>query len=147
MTRTIPWVAYIEDALKNLKSGYARPDCSTDILHAYDGTIVEHPVDESRTPNLPRVFRGIIASSNTVLKRPKKRDQLKKKYDVYAIEMETSGVSDATWEAGIGYYAVRGICDYCDSFKNDIWHNYAALAAAAYTRALIEKIPRYPLID
>lgn len=147
LTRTIPWVAYIEDALKNLKSGYARPDCSTDILHAYDGTIVEHPVDESRTPNLPRVFRGIIASSNTVLKRPKKRDQLKKKYDVYAIEMETSGVSDATWEAGIGYYAVRGICDYCDSFKNDIWHNYAALAAAAYTRALIEKIPRYPLID
>ena len=55
--------------------------------------------------------------------------------------MEGSGVADATWEAEIGYYVVRGISDYCDGHKNDIWHNYAALAAAAYTRALIEKLP------
>jgi nucleoside phosphorylase len=32
---------------------------------------------------------------------------------------------------------IRGICDYCDSHKNDEWHNYAALVAAAYARELL----------
>jgi len=36
---------------------------------------------------------------------------------------------------------VRGICDYCDDNKNDLWQGYAAVVAAAYTRALLELIP------
>jgi hypothetical protein len=33
---------------------------------------------------------------------------------------------------------VRGISDYCDNrTKNDVWHGYAALAAAAYVRGLL----------
>ena len=42
---------------------------------------------------------------------------------------------------GIGYLVVRGICDYCDAHKNDTWQNYAAPAAAAYVRALLEALP------
>lgn len=41
----------------------------------------------------------------------------------------------------VGYLVVRGICDYCDSHKNDDWQQYAAIVAAAYTRALIESMP------
>lgn len=135
-----PWNIYVEKALEQLKSNYMRPDNSTDILRDCNGVPIEHLVDEGRNNKYPRIFNGKIASSNTVLKNPEKRDLLKKEHDVYAIEMETSGIADTTWEAGIGYYGVRGICDYCDSYKNDIWHRYAALVAAAYTKALIEQM-------
>ena len=56
--------------------------------------------------------------------------------------MEGSGIATATWISGsTGYLLIRGVCDYCDSHKNDMWQGYAAAVAAAYTRALIESIP------
>ena len=36
---------------------------------------------------------------------------------------------------------VRGVCDYADGSKNVMWQPYAALCAAAFTRALIEQLP------
>ena len=33
---------------------------------------------------------------------------------------------------------IRGTCDYCNPTKGDSWHNYAAVAAAAYARCVIE---------
>jgi nucleoside phosphorylase len=36
---------------------------------------------------------------------------------------------------------IRGISDYCDTHKNDIWHGYAAAVAAAYARQLFFHIP------
>jgi hypothetical protein len=56
-----------------------------------------------------------------------------------AIPVPSSDVSK--WVGQAGYLLVRGICDYCDNGKNDIWQGYAAIAAAAYTRALIEHLP------
>ena len=38
-------------------------------------------------------------------------------------------------------FGEAGICDYCDSHKNDDWQKYASIVAAAYTRALIETMP------
>lgn len=134
-----PWEKYIEDAQANLADTYMRPHSSTDVLYDYDGNIVNHPIDENRA-FAPYLFSGKIASSNTVLKDPRKRDDLKRNHGVYAIEMEASGIADTTWESGIAYYVIRGISDYCDSHKNNKWHKYAALAAAAYAKALIEKV-------
>ncbi|GFF25367.1 isoform 2 of ankyrin repeat domain-containing protein 50 [Aspergillus udagawae] len=37
---------------------------------------------------------------------------------------------------------IRGICDYSDSHKNKQWQGYAALAAAAYAKELLEYVPR-----
>jgi len=74
-------------------------------------------------------------------KDPKAIDELREKFGVKAIEMEGSGIADATWTHDIGYLVVRGICNYCDSHKNDEWQQYAAVVAAAYTRALIESMP------
>ena len=37
-----------------------------------------------------------------------------------------------------GYLIVRGICDYCDENKNDLWQKYSAVVSAAYVRALLE---------
>lgn len=135
-----PWEKYIMEAIDVLSDKFKRPDVSTDILYDYDGNPIAHPIDDNRN-QFPYVFSGKIASSNSVLKNPKKRDQLKRDYKVFAVEMEGAGIADATWENNIGYYVVRGISDYCDSRKNNRWHKYASLVAAAYTRALIEKIP------
>ena len=84
---------------------------------------------------------GGIASANNLLKNPNKRKMLKDKYGVLAVEMEASGVADATWTNTVGYLVVRGICDYCDTYKNDLWQEYAALVAAAYTCSIVESIP------
>jgi nucleoside phosphorylase len=84
---------------------------------------------------------GRNAQSNTLLKNEDKRDLLGEQHNVKAVEMEGSGIADATWTMGEGYTVVRAIVDYCDLKKGDCWHKYAALAAAAYTRALIESIP------
>ena len=87
------------------------------------------------------MFIAPIASANKLLKNPIKRDQLRVKFRVKAVEMEGSGIADATWSHEIGYLVVRGICDYCDSKKGDNWQAYAAAVAAAYTRALLESMP------
>jgi nucleoside phosphorylase/tetratricopeptide (TPR) repeat protein len=143
-----PWVAHIARA-KDLE-GVARPAPAMDVLYAWtkapDGSAtkghrIRHPRDDQRRQGEPRVFLGPIASSNSVQKDPFKRDALRDKYGVKAVEMEGSGVADASWVAGVGYLVVRGTCDYCDPEKNDIWRGYAAVIAAAYARALLEAIP------
>lgn len=35
---------------------------------------------------------------------------------------------------------IRGICDYADSYKNDVWKGYAAATAAAYAKKLLYMI-------
>ncbi len=35
---------------------------------------------------------------------------------------------------------IRGICDYADSHKNDAWHLYAAMPAAAYGKEFLQYI-------
>jgi nucleoside phosphorylase len=137
-----PWVTFIEQALTRLN--VKRPDDATDVLVSSDNpnVIVSHPADPDRDPGQPRAFSGSIASANNLLKDPKKRDQLRDKYHAKAAEMEGSGIADASWFQGDGYFVVRGICDYCDSKKDDPWQRYAAVVAAAYVRALLETMPR-----
>lgn len=138
-----PWLVHLERA-RNLDNA-ARPDESEDILYDFkepaNPKSIPHPSDRKRTTGQPRIFKGTIASASILQKNPKVRDELGKKYGVKAIEMEGSGIANATWEMDSGYLVVRGICDYCDPAKNDVWQEYAAVAAAAYTRALLESVP------
>ena len=136
-----PWEKYIVQALSQLKIG--RPSDDKDILYNSDNQDekIPHPEDPKRIKGQPRVFTGPIASANILQKDPNARDKLREKFKVKAIEMEASGIADATWNHEAGYLVVRGICDYCDSHKNDDWQQYAAVVAAAYTRALIESMP------
>jgi nucleoside phosphorylase len=140
-----PWETSISSVLKQLK--WKKPAAKTDVLHdSKDPTkLIEHPTDSQRRGTKPRVFSGTIASSNELLRRPDKRDELRDKHGARAVEMETSGIADATWNHGAGYFAVRGICDYCDPAKNYDWQEYAAAVAAAYTRALLESMPGQPI--
>lgn len=137
-----PWLEHIENMCQ--RTNTTRPSPDTDVLYSSDDPtlVISHPNDPSRVDGQPRVFSGKIGSANIVLKNPKKRDYLRDNFNVRAIEMEGSGVADASWKMDAGYLVVRGICDYCDSKKNDAWQKYAAIVAAGYVRALIESIPR-----
>ncbi|KAJ6437571.1 hypothetical protein O9K51_09777 [Purpureocillium lavendulum] len=80
------------------------------------------------------VHYGTIASANSVMKNAKERDQLSRdpELNVLCFEMEAAGLMN-----NFPCLVIRGICDYSDSHKNDEWHKYAALAAAAYARELL----------
>lgn len=137
-----PWDAYIERAIESLGCQWHRPAEDLDILiDSISQKSIGHPADSLRRQGKPRVFHGPIASANKLLKNPAKRDSLRDQFRVKAFEMEGAGIADATWNAEIGYFVIRGTCDYCDLNKGDSWHYYASVIAAAYTKALIEEMP------
>ena len=80
------------------------------------------------------VHYGIIASANSVMKNAVERDRYAKnpEMNVLCFEMEAGGLMN-----NFPCLVIRGVCDYSDSHKNDEWHKYAALAAAAYARELL----------
>lgn len=133
-----PWEGWIRQLCSMLRVEY--PGEEHDVLFSTTDphARITHPIDDDRRPGIPRVFRGAIASANKLLKNPYKRDQLGRKFKAKAVEMEGSGIADATWSGARGYMVIRGICDYCDGSKGDRWQRYAAVVASAYARALLE---------
>jgi len=159
-----PWERYIESSLESLTPDFVRPSAETDLLcepnwrdpkriisnlagwakTLFDGNpkypAIPHPFDDARRNNQPRIFFGLIASASRVLKDQTVREHLRKLHHIKAVEMEAAGAAHACYVKNIGYLVVRGTCDYCNPDKNKVWQEYAVLAAAAYTRSLLEEI-------
>ncbi|KAL5592635.1 hypothetical protein FOBRF1_013661 [Fusarium oxysporum] len=95
---------------------------------------IERPIDDD--DSFVVVHRGTIASGELVIKDAKKRDVLAREHGVLCFEMEAAGAL-----ADFPCMVIRGISDYCDSHKNDVWHGYAAAVAAAYARQLLFHMP------
>ncbi len=133
-----PWEEYLQRLLAN--AVFARPPAGSDVLRDAQGRRVRHPRDSARRAGRPRVFRGIIGSSDILLRDSAVRDEFASAHALRAIEMEASGIASAAWDHAQPYGIVRAACDYGDPNKNDLWHNYAAAAAAAYARSLIERL-------
>lgn len=75
---------------------------------------------------------GLVASGDLVLKSAARRDELATKQKVIGFEMEGAGAWD-TFPTVI----IKGVCDYADSHKNKKWQKYAAVTAAAATKAFL----------
>lgn len=132
-----PWEKIINEAQRTLDKNWKRPSPVKDKFSSGQGS-----KDLLRRKGHPRIFHAPIASANVLLKDPKLRDQLRDQYGVGAVEMEASGIADASWVSeAAGYLIIRGTCDYCDADKNDDWQKYAALIAAAYARSVVEQLP------
>jgi nucleoside phosphorylase len=80
------------------------------------------------------VYYRTIASGNTVIKNATLKDAYAKdlELNILCFEMEAAGLIN-----NLLCLIIRGICDYCDSYKNDKWHKYVALTAAVYARELL----------
>ena len=78
---------------------------------------------------------GVIASGNQVVKDSTVRDRLRDEFDALCVEMEAAGLMN-----DFPCLVIRGICDYADIHKNDGWHAYAAMTAAAYAKEFLQYI-------
>jgi Nucleoside phosphorylase len=138
----MPWLKWIERGLSKLE--IERPSSSTDILLWPDEQGERVPyirlTNTRRVDGQPLIFAGKIGSANTLLKDYRTRDKLREIHGFRAIEMEGAGVAEAAWNVRATYFVVRGISDYCDENKNNDYHDYAALTAAAFARVLLESV-------
>ena len=82
------------------------------------------------------VHFGTIASADILMKDAKFRNRLAAEYGVLCFETEAAGLMN-----DFPCLVIRGICDYSDTHKNDMWQGYGAAAAATYARQLLESIP------
>jgi nucleoside phosphorylase len=80
----------------------------------------------------PEIHFGSFASADTVMKSGKHRDQLAETEQVIGFEMEAAGI----WN-NLPCIIIKGVCDYADSYKNEIWQGYAAATAASCTKAFL----------
>ncbi|KAL4945913.1 hypothetical protein BDV06DRAFT_235842 [Aspergillus oleicola] len=116
-----------------------QPDC---IHNAADTTCDNHlhfqMARAARTSDYPHIHYGLIASGNKVVRDAGLRDRLGRKYGILCFEMEAAGVLNA-----LPCLVIRGICDYSDSHKSNLWQGYAAATAAAYAKLLLTEVRGY----
>jgi nucleoside phosphorylase len=80
--------------------------------------------------------QGRIATGNAVIQDGEERDRIGRQCDgALCVEMEAAGVG-----VNRPCLVIRGISDYADSHKDDVWKSYAAGNAAAFARELLCKI-------
>jgi nucleoside phosphorylase len=83
---------------------------------------------------------GRIATGNTVIQDGEQRDRIRTRCDgALCVEMEAAGV-----DVNRQCLVIRGISDYADSHKSDMWRSHAAGNAAAFARELLCRVPSSP---
>lgn len=99
----------------------------------------EQEVEREERESLdPEIHYGLIASGNTLVKDAATRDSILETLgdECICFEMEAAGLMN-----NFPCLVIRGICDYADSHKNDIWQRYAAATAAAYAKEFLGVVP------
>ncbi|KAL1424507.1 hypothetical protein MTO96_020063 [Rhipicephalus appendiculatus] len=146
-----PWERYIEDGLRALadqESDFARPPESSDRLYmsigAKDLIEVAHPAPppgatDHRLPGRPVVHFGSVASGlGSVVRDDTRRHALAEEHGVRAFDTGFDTVVESIYGNRKDHYAfIRGIADYKDGSKGREWQPYAALAAAAFMKAVV----------
>lgn len=138
--------AIVQQLPRLAKVGYVHPGPKNDVLHCsnveghqegnhcaqcQDGIIDRKP----REDDSPEVHYGVIASGNELMKNVVERDRLGREFGAKCVEMEAAGLMN-----DFPCIIVRGICDYADSKKNDVWQEYAAVTAAGFAKELLATV-------
>ncbi|KAJ0424773.1 hypothetical protein BJY00DRAFT_221205 [Aspergillus carlsbadensis] len=136
------------DQYPRLKADFSHPGAQNDVLYQPDYghasknrtcttcDLTKTITRTARDSSEPVIHYGLIASGNQVMKDAITRDRLKHDLDVLCFEMEAAGLVD-----DFPCLVIRGISDYADSHKNDMWRYYAAATAAAYAKELLNSMP------
>lgn len=143
-------MAAVLDANPRLRMKFSRPDPSSDRLYQ---TEIVHPLGQEscqqvcdlsflvprheRTYNgEPAIHYGLIASANQLMRDAMIRDQLAAEKGVLCFDKVAAGVMNH-----FPCLVINGICSYSDSHGTGEWVGYAAMAAAAYAKELLQQIP------
>lgn len=145
-----PWEKYMEEGLQLLagqEASFARPPKETDRLYMNigDNQVIEvqHPEAPEgviRPANVPAVHFGVMGAGRPVRNEVSRHD-FASRYSVYCCDSEF----DQVLESIVGnrkdsFMFVRGVSDYINGMQNKEWQPYAALAAAAATKAIIKSL-------
>ncbi len=136
-----PWEKWLDEGRPPNLTGYQRPPQHTDVLRDGGGNRLHHPhrnVSGHRKGH-PKVHYGAIGSADRSLRDAAARDQLASRHSFLAIEMEGAGIGSSSFLNNLEWFVIRGISDYGDGQRNEIWRRHASLAAASYLRALLAK--------
>ena len=148
-----PWEDYSASGailLRDQQVNFERPGPETDRLFMNLGgddliEVAHPPVPPDAPaprPGCPTIRFGAIASGKPILTGDQMRVDFAARHQCLAIDTEF----DQVLESIVGnrkdsFVFVRGISDYLDGTKSADWQPYAALSAAAFTKAIIEQIP------
>jgi nucleoside phosphorylase len=95
-----------------------------------------------RISTVPKVHYGLIASSNQVMRDGETRDRLANKFGIICFETEAAGLMD-----NFPCLVIRGVSDYSDTHKNDLWQPYAAATASAFAKEILYAVPAVTKAD
>ena len=84
-----------------------------------------------------KIHYGTIASGNRLIEDAQERDLIVKWLEQENVkpicfEMEAAGLMNS-----FPCVVIRGICDYADEHKNDVWQKYSAATAAAFAKEFL----------
>jgi nucleoside phosphorylase len=134
------------DRNPRLRRQYQRPGNHTDrlfksqITHDSSRAINEsdlvHRRERTEEEDNPAIHYGLIASANQRMNDATIRDRYASEKNVLCFEMGAGGLMNS-----FPCLVIRGICNYSDSHKSEEWLGYAAMAAAAYAKDILNAIP------
>ncbi|KAJ4302951.1 hypothetical protein N0V90_001842 [Kalmusia sp. IMI 367209] len=145
---------YISEIVQKDPLTFAHPGPEQDVLfdRYYDHTTIE-PADKGcnhcnpdrichrppRETQNPKIHYGLVASGSQLMCHGAKRDEIAHEHGIICFETEAAGLIDTA-----RCLVIRGICDYADSHRSNLWHAYAAAAAAAYAKEILSLITPTP---
>lgn len=98
--------------------------------------IIERPHRNAEDQGAIVFHQGRIATGNSVIQDGTERDEISARCGgALCVEMEAAGVS-----VNGPCLVIRGISDYADSHKSDLWRVHAAGKAAAFARELLCRV-------
>ena len=98
--------------------------------------LVQRPQRSEEQKHSLVFHQGRIASGTAVIQDGIIRDQIRARCGgPLCVEMEAAGV-----DVNRRCLVIRGISDYADTHKNDLWRSYAAGNAAAFARELLLRV-------
>ncbi|RDK38397.1 purine and uridine phosphorylase [Aspergillus phoenicis ATCC 13157] len=122
------------DTDRLFRSTYDHPKGQATCARCNRHQVVERRV--RRDPTKPVIHYGLILTSDMVIRNADERDRAAKAVGgAICFDMEAAAM--------MSHYSclvIRGICDYADTHKNDVWHQYAAAAAAAMAKEILRYI-------
>jgi hypothetical protein len=138
------WERWLDPRRAEQAARFPRPPADSDVLYVRGLEVRHPPRSKPGIPDaMPQVHYGVIGSADVLMRDEDFRDRLAHQFpDMLAAEMEGSGLAASTAAVDRTWFMVRGVADYGETTgKDDVWHEYASYAAAAYVRALLEAAP------
>lgn len=154
-----PWMPLMREAINSLQSesehNFSQPPADSDKLYMAIGERdlieVAHPspqegAENHRRKGCPWLHLSPVASGRGVARDEALRQQLAHETGALAFDSEFDAVLDAvTGSCRDSFLVARGIADYRDGGRpgsaGSQWQPYAALAAAAVVRCIVERVP------